>query len=157
MGQDVFIALQWRNNEHDGVSNHQPHECLLRRRSQKTSKLRVTGLCAGNSPETGEFPAEMASNAENVSILMMSSWNLSWRESPRLWSDSARKNLGVRRKSPEWPDGYIYGLKLFFRTWDGENRSSGFGVTASIRIWVPRGNSRNNRRTNDHVVAYLTV
>ena len=31
-------------------------------------KLRVTGLCAGNSPETGEFPAEMASNAENVSI-----------------------------------------------------------------------------------------
>ena len=27
-----------------------------------------TGLCAGNSPETGEFPAQMASNAENVSI-----------------------------------------------------------------------------------------
>ena len=36
--------------------------------SKKTSKLRVTGLCAGNSPETGEFPAQMASNAENVSI-----------------------------------------------------------------------------------------
>ena len=28
----------------------------------------VTGLCAGNSPGTGEFPAQMASNAENVSI-----------------------------------------------------------------------------------------
>ena len=26
------------------------------------SKLRVTGLCAGNSPGTGEFPAQMASN-----------------------------------------------------------------------------------------------
>ena len=25
-------------------------------------------LCAGNSPGTGEFPAQMASNAENVSI-----------------------------------------------------------------------------------------
>ena len=37
-------------------------------RSKKTSKLRVTGLCAGNSPGTGEFPAQMASNAENVSI-----------------------------------------------------------------------------------------
>ena len=65
-------SLLWRHNEHDGVSNHQPHECLLslpsRRRSKKTSKLRVTGLCAGNSPETGEFPARMASNAENVSI-----------------------------------------------------------------------------------------
>ena len=35
---------------------------------KKTSKLRVTGLCVGNSPETGEFPAQMASNAENVSI-----------------------------------------------------------------------------------------
>ena len=33
-----------------------------------TSKLRVNGLCAGNSPGTGEFPAQMASNAENVSI-----------------------------------------------------------------------------------------
>ena len=35
---------------------------------QKTSKLRVTGLCVGNSAGTGEFPAQMASNAENVSI-----------------------------------------------------------------------------------------
>ena len=35
----------------------------------KTSKLRVTtGLCAGNSPATGEFPAQMANNAENASI-----------------------------------------------------------------------------------------
>ena len=55
-----------------GVSNHQPHDCLLnllfRRRSKKTSKLRVTGLCAWNSPGTGEFLAQMASNAENVSI-----------------------------------------------------------------------------------------
>ena len=41
---------------------------LLRRKSRKTSKLRVTGLCAGNSPETGEFPAQMASNAEYVFI-----------------------------------------------------------------------------------------
>ena len=51
---------------------HQPHHCLfnrlLRRRSRKTSKLRVTGLCTGNSPVTGEFPAQMASNAENISI-----------------------------------------------------------------------------------------
>ena len=32
------------------------------------STVRVTGLCVGNSPGTGEFPAQMASNAENVSI-----------------------------------------------------------------------------------------
>ena len=41
---------------------------LFRRRSKKTSKLRVTGLCVGNSPVTGEFPTERASNAENISI-----------------------------------------------------------------------------------------
>ena len=39
-----------------------------RRRSKKTSKLRVTGLCEGNSSVIGEFPAQRASNAENVSI-----------------------------------------------------------------------------------------
>ena len=65
-------SLRWRHNGCDSVSNHQPHDCLLkllfRRRSKKTSKLRVTGLCVGNSPGTGEFPAQMASNAENVSI-----------------------------------------------------------------------------------------
>ena len=47
-------TLHWRHNDPDGVSNHQPHGCLLnrlfRRRSKKTSKLRVTGLCVGNSP-----------------------------------------------------------------------------------------------------------
>ena len=67
-----MIPLQWRHNELDGVSDHQPHDCLLNRlfgrRSKKTSKLRATGLCAGNSPGTGEFSAQMASYAENVSI-----------------------------------------------------------------------------------------
>ena len=24
-------SLQWRHNERDGVSNHQPHDCLLNR------------------------------------------------------------------------------------------------------------------------------
>ena len=65
-------ALHWRHSGRISVSNHQPHDYLLnrlfRRRSKKTSKLHVTGLCAGNSPGTGEFPAQMTSNAENVSI-----------------------------------------------------------------------------------------
>ena len=69
---DRINTLQWRHNGHDSISNHGPHHCLLnclfRHRSKKTWKLRVTGLCAGNSPWTGEFPAQMASDAENVSI-----------------------------------------------------------------------------------------
>ena len=64
--------LQWRHNGRDSVSNHQPPDCLLnplfRRGSKKTPKLPMTGLCVGNSPWTGEFPAQMASNAESISV-----------------------------------------------------------------------------------------
>ena len=46
--------------------------CLLNRlfgrRSKKTSMPRVIGLCVGNSPVTGEFPTQRASNAEKVSV-----------------------------------------------------------------------------------------
>ena len=63
-----YFPFQWRHNGRNGVPNHQPHDCLpkrfLRHRLKKTSKLRVTGLCAGNSPVTGKFLAQMASNAE---------------------------------------------------------------------------------------------
>ena len=51
-----WVALLWHQNGCGGVSNQQPHDCLLkhlfRRRSKKTSKLRVTGLFWGpvNSP-----------------------------------------------------------------------------------------------------------
>ena len=51
------MTLQWRYNERDGLSNHQPHDWLLNRlfsrRSKKTPKLCVTCLCGGNSPVTG--------------------------------------------------------------------------------------------------------
>ena len=61
------VSLRWRYNGREGVSNRHPRDYLLnrifRRRSKKTSKP-----SAGNSPGTGEFPAQMASNAENVSI-----------------------------------------------------------------------------------------
>ena len=78
------VTLHWRHNDHDGVSNHQPHGCLLNRlfrpRSKKTSKLCVTGLCAGNSrgpvnsphkwPVTRKmFPSDdVIMNTESVSI-----------------------------------------------------------------------------------------
>ena len=61
-------TLEWRHNEPDVVSNHRLLNRLLRRRSNKTLKLRVTSLRGGNSPVTGEFSTQRASNAENVSI-----------------------------------------------------------------------------------------
>ena len=55
---DVF-SLQRRHNERTGVSNHRHLDCLLnrlfKRRSKKTSKLCVTGLCGGNPPVTDGF------------------------------------------------------------------------------------------------------
>ena len=66
-------TIQWRHNGRYGVSNHQPHDCLLNRLCMRRSikenvkTPRHWPLC-GNSPMTGEFPAQMASNAENVSI-----------------------------------------------------------------------------------------
>ena len=66
-------ALQWCHNGSYGVSNRQRLirllNCLFRRRSKKTSKLRVTGLCEVNPLVTGEFRSKKASNTENVSIL----------------------------------------------------------------------------------------
>ena len=55
-GKDSSVKsiLQWRHNERNGVSNHRRPDCLLnrlfRRRSKKTSKLSVTGLCWGEFP-----------------------------------------------------------------------------------------------------------
>ena len=78
----LAFSLRWHHNGRDSVSNDQPHDCFLNRlfrhRSKKTSKLRVTGLCVGNSPEADEFPTQVASNAENVSI-----W---WRH--HVWGES---------------------------------------------------------------------
>ena len=65
-------ALHWRHNQCDGVSNHRRLDHLLNRllrhRSKKTSKLRVTGLFERKSQVTSDFPRQRASNAENVSI-----------------------------------------------------------------------------------------
>ena len=70
-------SLQGRHHERDCVSNHRRLDCLLnhlcRRRSRKTSKLPVTGLCEGNSPVTDAFQRQRASNKEMLH-LMTSSW-----------------------------------------------------------------------------------
>ena len=57
---------QWRHNGRDGVSNHQPHDCLLNRLFKRIWKKasRHWTLCG----VTGEFPAQRVSNAENVPV-----------------------------------------------------------------------------------------
>ena len=78
--QNDNTTLLWRNNGPVSVSNHQPHDCLLnrlfRRRSKNTSKLRVTGLCAGNSPGTGEFPAHWPATRKCFHLMTSSWWEI---------------------------------------------------------------------------------
>ena len=59
----MWVYRQWRRHiERDDASNHPRLDCLLnqlfKRTSNETSKLRVTGLCDGNSPAIGEFPTQ---------------------------------------------------------------------------------------------------
>ena len=96
--QDAYLCCidmtwQWRNNGHNSVSNHQLRDCLLhrlfRRKSKETSKLRVAGLCEGNSPMTGEFPAQRISYAENVYFR----WRHHENPQPFKWRSRARLPL----------------------------------------------------------------
>ena len=70
------VTLRGRHNGRDGASNHQPHDyllnCLFRRRSKKTSKLRVTGLCAGNSPHKWPVTRKMSPSSWDNNISMKS-------------------------------------------------------------------------------------
>ena len=62
----------------------------------KTSKLRVTGLCAGKSPVTGEFPAQRASNAKNVSIWWRHhAWQWPLGDVHVLFNINDKNNLGT--------------------------------------------------------------
>ena len=92
---DIYRPLRRLHSERDGVSNHQPHDCLpnrlFRRRSKKIAKLRVTDLCEGNSPVTGEFPTQRARNTENISI-----W---WRHHTLSWPCNRNFSLWSNRIS----------------------------------------------------------
>ena len=52
---------------------------------KKSPNLRITGLCEWNSPVTGVFPTQRASNAENVSI-----W---WRHHTRIFVESPPRHI----------------------------------------------------------------
>ena len=98
--------------------------------AQKISKLRLTGLCKWNTPVTGDFPAQRASNAEIVSI-----W---WR---------LHKNQ-FQASSSWW---------LCWTTW-GCTKECGTSVSTSGRMWRhftgstdstwPRGLSRDTLVTS---------
>ena len=115
-------SLLWRHNELDVVSDHQPHDCLLNRlfsdRSKETSKFRVTDLCAGNSPGTGELPAQRASNAEDVSIWWRHHVMSKYRQTSCI-SCTESQHLNVSRLALQLslPNPWKPGVKSRMRMW----------------------------------------
>ena len=76
MMNDVKFKLPWQDIHYSDIimsamislASQLFMNCLFRRRTKKTSKLHLNGICEGNSLVTGEFPIQRASNSENVSI-----------------------------------------------------------------------------------------
>ena len=97
----AHLSLQWRHYERNGVSNYRRLDGLFsrlfRRRSKKTPKIRVTGLCEGNSPVTGEFTTQRASNVENVSIWWRWSW-INVKQIRRIFSTRTSKSPVMSRQ-----------------------------------------------------------
>ena len=93
------LALHWRHNDRDGVSSHQPHGCLLnhlfRRRSKKTSKLHVTGLCVWGIHRDRWIPRTKGQLRGKCFHLMTSSWVV-WYVRYHLYIKQARLNTTVR-------------------------------------------------------------
>ena len=54
--RESILALQWRHNERDGVSNHQPHRCLLNGLFNAQIKENIKAV--RHWPLWGEFTGE---------------------------------------------------------------------------------------------------
>ena len=70
--RSLWWSLQWRHNDYDGaiitslpIAYSTVYSGADQSKHQSSPSL---ALCAKNSPVTGEFPTQRASNAENVSI-----------------------------------------------------------------------------------------
>ena len=69
-GNKPFLnkSLQWRQNDRDGVSNHQAHEYLFKAQIQENIKAPRPRPLWGEFTVTGEFPTQRVSKVEKVSI-----------------------------------------------------------------------------------------
>ena len=111
------ITLQWRHNERNGVSNHQPHDCLLNRlfgcRSKKTSKFRVTGLCDRwpvNSPHKRPVTRKIFPFDDAI----MKCWLISITMVKSMWTSTAclGNNGRIRFFPSVFPGGSFVGARI---------------------------------------------
>ena len=114
------------------------------RRSKKTSKLLVTGLCAGNSPVTGEFPAQGASNAANASI-----W---WRHNV---VDPCKQPL-LTRMFRAFCVLHIQ-LQGSWCIFDIIQRSAAPNISNCVNMNTHKTSTHTNTHWDAHMIMYLTI
>ena len=109
-----YLIILWRHNGREGVSNHQPHECLLNRsfmcRSKKTSKLRVTGLCAGNSPQTSAVNSPVTRKMVPFDVVIMKIMDNAWFFLLWLIPSGAETTTCVFRNNVWSIDHYVWSM-----------------------------------------------
>ena len=86
---NITVTSQWARWRRKSLTWRLFTQPFIQARIKENIKARVTGLFAGNSPTTGEFHSQMASNAENVSIWWchQDSSDLAW-EASHYWLKS---------------------------------------------------------------------
>ena len=118
-------TLRWRHNERDSVSNHQPHDCLLnrlfRRRSKKTSKLRVTGLCDGNSPVNSRHKGPVTRKMFPFDIVIMVIYGLP-RESIIVWSEAVSIRGSISQIFFSWNPNLVEPNEYDYFMFGGDHR-----------------------------------
>ena len=99
----TISSLLWRQNERDGVSNHQSYDCLLNRlfirRSKKLSKLRATGFGREihrwpvNSPHKGPTTRKIFPFDDVIMITQRLLQALKWKQSGHWLTHLCQKHV----------------------------------------------------------------
>ena len=144
-------TLQWRHNGRDSVSNHQPHDFLFnrlfRRRSKKTSKLRVTGLCAGihrgpvNSPHKWPVTRKMFPFDDVIMIDTI----LLTRLGKGTWLPPANSVYAVERLI--FPDSKVHGANTW-PTWVLSDEPHVGPMNLAIRFCIEKSSCKHSKNTN---------
>ena len=71
---NITVTSRWLRRRLKSPASWSFTQPFVEAQIKETSKLRVTGHCEENSPVTGEFPTQRASNAENISIWWRHHW-----------------------------------------------------------------------------------
>ena len=127
-------SLQWCHNKGHGISNHQPHDYLLnhlfRRRSKNISKLRITGLCEGNSLVTSEFPAQRAGSGKCFPLMTSSCIKFFFDRTffplvptehgvpgliPGIFWNYFRRNVSPQQKHQQYSNKMYYILSIIYQ------------------------------------------